>query len=168
MNGCVVKTSNGKRDERGFDKKKMKKLLVFLVMFSFMFGVGIVMAGNLTVGVNGTGTSVTISEENIAFGNVLPSGIPVTAPAFNITADVENNMNISIDVNVTGVLFVNGLKFDGVLAMGRHYDINCNPGVNLICGYIPIEINPTLDVPVGTMAGAQTGVIIYTITGVTP
>ena len=154
----------------------MKKILVFLVMLGLVVGMsGVVLgeegpiSGSATVTVGESSVEVTLTPTEITFGDVtLPiTDYPATILEVVIsTLGDANNLDIDVDVDVQGVVFENGLKFNDEIAEGNHYDMDCVPDETTgVCAYTDITLAPTLSMPLGVPAGLQTGTIIYTITG---
>ncbi len=113
-------------------------------------------------------TSVSITPATIDFGIVVP-GSDDNPASENVVLDADgSNSDVNVAVtDVSGVPFDTGLMFDGALASGQDYTIDCIDSGD-ICTYDLRVIVPTLDVPLGIEQGEKTGVVTYTITGSTP
>ena len=152
----------------------MKKNLVMIVMIGLMLSVtGFVMADgqDLTVIVSST-SSVSINP-TVDFGTISPGTPNSEDDAITFTADVGSNENMTISVtSVTGIFADNiDVSPDGLdtfASLESFTDVLGCVVVDGLCTYIPIILDAKLDVPLGTPAGIQDGVITYLIVGTPP
>ncbi|MAG27353.1 hypothetical protein CMI47_17610 [Candidatus Pacearchaeota archaeon] len=154
----------------------MKKLLIsFIVLgiFSIFGSIGVLAVDqgiNASVGENIT---VLISPAIVEFGPLLPGTFNNPAITGDITFNATgSNSNISIEVvDVDGTAFAGNLFLNAIdpLVGLVTLDLDCTPtGLPAICAYPLGTLIPTLNVPTGTPAGVQSGIITYLITGTPP
>ncbi|MBS3075600.1 hypothetical protein J4429_04030 [Candidatus Pacearchaeota archaeon] len=144
----------------------MKKLLVFLVMMSLVAMMPMVIGEpqqDLMVSVQSM-TNINITPDLLNFGPVVPGTIGSVPVDKNIVFDATgSNGDITVSVSsITAGLFLNGLMLDGSSALNFTKTLVCNIDNN-VCSYDKTPVVPTLNVPLGTLAGTQTGVINYLI-----
>jgi hypothetical protein len=143
----------------------MIKPLIFLAVFVMLFSAGGVLAVDQPI--NGTISSdivCAIGPATVIFGPITPgtngnaaTNGPIT---FNATG---SNVDVAVTVtSVTGSPFSTGLRLDGADPISRVFNLDCVV-VSNICTYSIATTTPTLNVPKGSPAGLQTGIITYTV-----
>jgi len=149
----------------------IKKLLSLVLIMSVLVGVCGVLGDTATVTVGETNITLDISPSLIEFGPQLPGVTDVSAISSNVTISANtygNNMNIYVDVTVSGEPFESNLKFNSDIANGMStIDLLCDDFTG-VCMYTDVVLIPTLTIPIGTPAGEQIGTVTYTITGSAP
>jgi len=112
-----------------------------------------------------TTITVMINPNILDFGSLVAGTIDNPAVNGPVSFDASgSNVDVQVEItDITAGLFEDGLKFDGALALGQIFVLNCLAGE--VCTYDLETTDPTLDIPAGTPAGAKTGVITYTLTG---
>jgi hypothetical protein len=157
----------------------MKKLLFIAVMFGVLFASAFVIAQqglqNIKVDVDGT-AEVTITPNEIVFGNANPEDIVPLDDAITFSATTNSNQDINIVVqSITGIF--GGGNLESSIADANSFDnmelldetIQCNsPDGLLPCVYSNIILDLQLTIPPGTPAQTQRGGITYTISGEPP
>ncbi|MFH1591901.1 MAG: hypothetical protein ABIB47_00855 [Candidatus Woesearchaeota archaeon] len=108
-------------------------------------------------------TTVLISPSLLNFGSLIVGSINNPGPSVTIDP-TGSNTNVSVEVtDVTEFPFETGLKFNGILAEGQVFAINCVESGNM-CTYTPEIITTTLDIPSGAVSKPYMGTVVYTIT----
>jgi hypothetical protein len=149
----------------------MKKLnLVITVLCVLILTMGIVFAveedQGIEVTVEGT-ISVLITPTTIMFGDVPTDS--VDNPAFeDVAFDASgSNVDVLVDVvSVTGVPFSSGLTFSGSDPTTMDFEMLCLAGDT--CTYDIVTFLTELDVPLGSPAGPQVGIVTYMVTEAPP
>lgn len=113
--------------------------------------------------------SMQISPKVLEFGLIFPGtngNAPSNGPiVFNASG---SNAKVLVKVSsVEGQLFEKGLFIDGKLPTANSWTFNCIRDGSK-CNYEIQSANPTLDVPLGSIAGANEGTMTYLITGSPP
>jgi hypothetical protein len=129
-------------------------------------------------------TSENQQEMNVTIGDVIALRIyPATLnfgvtipgtnnnPALNgpITFDANgSNTDVIVEVDaVNGFPFEQGLRIDGKNPLDASWQIECVES-GLYCNYDLQTATPTLNIPPGSIAGTNRGIITYLITGSPP
>lgn len=147
----------------------MKKILILGLMLSVFLMPAILAVDQGINATIGDDITIVITPTTVTFGAIMPGTANNPSTSGNVGFDPSgSNVHVNVEVTtVTGEPFHSGLKFDGILAEGKDYDIPCALVLD-VCTYTLKVVVPTLDVPTGSPAGVKTGIITYTITGTTP
>ncbi len=165
---------------------KMNKKLMFatFLLGVFVLGSASVLAVDpqvIEVGVSGT-SGLAVSPGTINFGAIVP-GTPVSLPTaitFEESTLFDSNEDMRIQVITEGVtgIFANNIdvtysgssEYEGY--SGSLEDLNilmeCISEGILPCTYETINLDATLDIPLGTPAGQKSGTITYLVTASEP
>ncbi len=153
----------------------MKKILVFLVLIGFMFGVMGFVVGEQLVQVTGSEV-INFSLNNLDFGPMI-SGQIVNLNS-NVTLDISNNVDFEVTIALnTGDFVLDEILFDlslyggsatarlgsGPLSAKINDTDTTEPGVQQL-KQLPVS----LTMPAGALPGVRQRAIVYTITGAIP
>ena len=147
----------------------IKKLFVFLMVTMVLSIMGVVADTQDTEAIINEAVTILIEPNPLLFGPLVSGTNDNPATNGPISFDATgSNIDVTVTVDsVTGAPFDNGLKFDGLDPVGQVFLLECVV-VSDVCTYTPVTTIPTLDIPVGSPVGLQSGVITYIITGPIP
>lgn len=147
----------------------MKKLLVFVILFSMLFSVAGVLGVPTTTSLNATVSDpiITAIVTNLVdFGNVVSGGSYTRTNNISITPDSsQTSIQVSIS-NVAGMLFETNLKMDGVAPLSHPlWKFICTSNIEGVCTWDTsiTYATPSLAVPAGYPAGPAIGTITYLV-----